>query len=254
MRKSLSRWALAALLAAFFNCCGAAAADKAPLFRGVIVLIGPPGSGKSTQAEFLKKKYKIPAISASELLKREIGKKSPLGKSLKISIESGELVADDVMNSLVRSRVQKKDTLNGFIMDGYPRTAAQARYLDMLVMDRDLPLPIVINLEVPDETVLARMADRGRADDQPEIMKRRLSEYREEIQPILEYWKEGRVFRVDATQTPEAVFSAVDEIVSRASKQAGLLSPVRLPPTCYPAHVEKSSMMARATVIGPGSR
>jgi adenylate kinase len=186
-----------------------------------MILIGPPGSGKTVQAEALRKKYKIPVVSMSQLLHQEIDRKSPVGEALAASLESGELLGDEAANDLVKTRLLQPDAGNGFILDGYPATADQARALDKWLSEHNLPQPTIIVLNVPAEVSRDRLIRRRRAGDQPVNIERRLRDYRE-IGRLVEQWygTEG-VVRVDGTGAPADVTlqiaKGIDGVASRKS-------------------------------------
>jgi adenylate kinase len=182
----------------------------------VFVIIGPPGSGKSTQSHLLGKKYKIPPIDMAELVKTDIGKKSGLSEALKISLASGDLITDDAVDELVKTRVLQPDAARGFILDGYPRTADQAKYLDGILKDNGLPTPKVILLESPDDVVTQRMLKRRRADDKPDIIRLRLAEYREDSKFLSDWYRAENVMRVDATASIQQVAAQIDDLIADA--------------------------------------
>jgi adenylate kinase len=182
--------------------------------KRVILLVGAPGAGKSTQAKKLSKRLDIPAISMSDILRKEGGGKSDLNKRLKAQIASGELVSDEIANALVRKRITQKDAERGFILDGYPRTAAQADYLHATLADLGLPTPIVVSIAVPEQVALERMETRRRADDKPEIMKRRLDEHKQQADFVLERYK-GLVKTVDGSGSPDQVAKQIEQAVDQ---------------------------------------
>ena len=182
----------------------------------VFVIVGPPGSGKTTQAQLLSKKYKIPSISLSELIKAEMGKRGRLADALKVSVASGDLINDDAANDLVRARVLHEDAGRGFILDGYPGTAAQASFLDNFLKQSELPNPKVILLDAPDDVVTKRMMSRHRADDKPGIIEARLKDYRTEADFLSGWYKKENVLRVDATQSIPEVARRIDALIQDA--------------------------------------
>jgi adenylate kinase len=182
--------------------------------RPIVVLLGAPGAGKTTQAQFLKRKYGIPAISMSDLLKHEVGRRSSFGKKLKEALESGTLVNDQMMNDLVLLRLERKDTEAGFVLDGYPMNAAQAQFLDNLAKERGFPAPLIIELRVSDTVATQRLERRGRADDKPRIIEQRISEYHQDIGALLDHWKNQNLHAIDGTQKPDAVSEQIDKLVA----------------------------------------
>jgi adenylate kinase len=170
-----------------------------------IILIGPPGSGKTIQAEYLRKRYKIPAVSMSQLLQQEVHRNSAMGVALAPALSSGELLGDGPANDLMMARLLRPDAGRGFILDGYPATEGQARALDQWLADHNLPKPIIVVLQVPEEVSRNRMIRRRRADDQPDNIERRLRDYREIGRLVEQRYGTGRIVRVDGTGAPPQV-------------------------------------------------
>ena len=197
-----------------------------------IILIGPPGSGKTVQADYLRKRYKIPAISMAQLLEHEVNRRSPLGRSLAGSVASGELLSDDSANEVMHARLLQPDAGRGFILDGYPVSPAQAKALDAWLVENNLPKPAVIILDVPEDVSRQRLLKRHRADDTAANIDRRLGEYKE-VGRVLEGWYGAqRTARVDGTaavpEVAKKVAAAVESIheekhlKSRDSENEGL--------------------------------
>jgi adenylate kinase len=166
----------------------------------IILLVGPPGSGKTTQAGFLAKKYGIPAFSMADLLKKEMssGRKDAISKSLAGAIASGELLPDDAATDLIKLRLFRADLRKGFILDGYPATAGQAKALDRMLQEQDLPKAVVVVLDAPDDVIRKRMIARDRADDKPEIIERRIRAFRDEAALLAGWAGQTHVVRVNA--------------------------------------------------------
>lgn len=188
----------------------------------IVVLIGPPGSGKSVQAKLLSDSYKVPAISMAALLKQELGKRIPLAKALASSLASGELVSDDAANQVIKTRLLRPDAGRGFILDGYPTTDKQAAALDEFLAEQSFPKPIVVILEAPDSVLRQRMTSRRRADDTTENIDRRIREYRN-----LEAFAEKRygsdnTIRVDGTGSVQTVAFAIAQQIENARSKKGL--------------------------------
>lgn len=176
----------------------------------VIILLGPPGSGKSTQAGALKKRLRLTVISVSEMLRKEVGKKTPEGKALKAAIESGELLRADMVNDMMEQRLLQSDVNKGFILDGYPRTEAQAQFLDRVLLARGFAAPKVVVLEISDEEAMKRMSGRGRADDRAGMGAPRLSDYRKEEATIKAHYK-AQLLPVDGSKDAKEVELAVQK-------------------------------------------
>ena len=166
----------------------------------IILLVGPPGSGKTTQAKFLKEKYGIPAFSMADLLKREMSKhkKDAISKSLAATIASGDLLPDKAATDLIRLQLLRTDLSKGFILDGYPATAGQAKSLDQMLQEQSLPKAVVVVLDAPDDVIRKRMTMRGRADDKPEIINRRIQDFRNEAALLSGWAGQTHVVRVNA--------------------------------------------------------
>jgi adenylate kinase len=171
----------------------------------VIILLGPPGGGKTTQAEFLKKHYRIPFFSAAEIVRKSYGKKSKESRRLEPQAASGELLSDQALNELMLQNFKKADFTRGFILDGYPSNRVQAEYFSGALRELRLPEPAVVLLEVPDNVARERMATRGRADDKPATIERRLADYHREIAAVREAYLPARVLRVDGTKAKEEI-------------------------------------------------
>lgn len=170
-----------------------------------IILIGPPGSGKTVQAEALHKAYKIPSVSMTELLRREMNRKSPLGKVLEKSQDADVFLSDEAANDLMKARFLRGDASRGFILDGYPATEGQARAFDQYLSEHNLPKPSVVVLNVPEEVSRERLTRRGRTGDDRSNIERRLANYKDVGLLVERWYGSERVVRVDGTGSPSDV-------------------------------------------------
>ncbi|MFI8719836.1 adenylate kinase [Stenotrophomonas sp. NPDC077464] len=167
-----------------------------------LVLLGPPGSGKGTQATRLKEHLNIAHISTGDLLRAEVAAGTELGKQAKAVMDAGNLVSDDILLGMLESRLGQADVANGFILDGYPRNVAQANALDAVLAKIGQPLDAVVQLDVPSELLVERIAGRaqeqGRADDNPESVRKRLQVYTDQTAPVVDFYAgRGTLARVD---------------------------------------------------------
>lgn len=172
-----------------------------------LVLVGPPGAGKGTQAAALSEKLGIPHISTGELFRRHIADKSELGQEVEHILDSGGLVPDDITNRMLIDRLGQADTAAGFLLDGFPRNIGQAEVLSKELADSDQKLDAVVELQVDEDVVVERLLARGRADDNEDVIRNRQRVYRAETAPLLEYYQ-------DLLVTVDGV-GEVDEITSR---------------------------------------
>jgi adenylate kinase len=179
---------------------------KPPL---ILILLGAPGSGKSTQSEKITAEFGVPGVSTGALLRAEVQAKTPLGQSLEATMKKGGLVSDDVVNELVAARIAKAGTTGGLILDGYPRNVAQAQFLDQLMAKQKLPAPVVLNFAVTAEEVTKRLAGRGRADDQPKAIAERMAVYDRETKPLLDFYSSRGLKTVETSGTPDEVYARV---------------------------------------------
>lgn len=171
-----------------------------------IVLLGPPGAGKGTQAEKLGEKLGVPQISTGELFRRNIGEGTKLGLEAKRYLDAGDLVPSELTNQLVDDRLNDPDVANGFILDGYPRSVEQAQALHEMLGRRGTDIDAVLEFRVSEDELLQRLKGRGRADDTEEVIVNRMKIYREETAPLLEYYS-NELKTVDAIGTMDEVFA-----------------------------------------------
>ena len=179
-----------------------------------LIFLGPPGSGKGTQAQELSKELKIPHISTGEMLREAISSQTPLGKQAQTYVDQGELVPDDLLLGLIEERLKENDAENGWILDGFPRNVPQAEFLDTLLQKLAKFSQQAINLDVPDDVIIKRLLMRGRKDDNEETIRRRLEVYREKTQPVLDYYRQqDRLSSIDGDRQPEAVTQALKAVL-----------------------------------------
>jgi adenylate kinase len=171
-----------------------------------LVLLGPPGAGKGTQAEKLAEKLGIPQISTGELFRRNIENGTKLGLEAKRYLDAGDLVPSDLTNQLVDDRLDEPDAADGFILDGYPRSVEQAKALHEMLERRATDIDAVVEFRVSQEELLQRLKARGRADDTEDVILNRMKVYREETAPLLEYYN-SQLKTVDAVGTMDEVFA-----------------------------------------------
>lgn len=169
-----------------------------------LVLVGPPGAGKGTQAAKLAEQLGIPHISTGELFRTNLGQETPLGIEAKQYMDAGDLVPDAVTVGMVRARLDEEDAAKGFILDGFPRNVAQAEALAGILAERGVDLDAVVEFAIPDEVVVQRLLSRGRADDTEDIVRRRQQVYRDETAPLLDHFHRQLV-SVDATGSVEEI-------------------------------------------------
>ncbi|MGH7667492.1 MAG: adenylate kinase [Candidatus Dormibacteria bacterium] len=175
-----------------------------------LALFGPAGSGKGTQAEFLKRELGVEHIATGEMLRQEQGRGSELGQTLAAYLDAGRLVPDEVIVAMIRHRLAEPQADAGFVLDGFPRTVAQARALQEMLAGLDRPLDAAVVLEVPNEQLVERLARRSsaelRTDDTPAVIAERLRIYHEETEPVLEFLAQSvRVLRLNGARPMQVV-------------------------------------------------
>lgn len=175
-----------------------------------LVLVGPPGAGKGTQALVLSERLAMPHISTGELFRAHAERATDLGLAAKTYMDRGDLVPDEVTNEMVHRRLEELDARAGFVLDGFPRTVAQADVLKSYLAEQNAELDAVLEFQVPEEVVMERLLARGRNDDSADVIHNRFEVYRSETAPLLEYYGD-RLLQVDAVGT-------VDEVTARAIK------------------------------------
>jgi adenylate kinase len=190
-----------------------------------VLLLGPQGSGKGTQAKRIEAEYGIPHIATGDMLRAAIEEETELGRRVKPILENGHLVPDDLMIDLIRERLSEPDTEAGFILDGFPRTAPQADALDEMLEEIGRPLTIVFEFQLPDEIARERLLKRaeleGRADDTPEVIGRRLALYHELTEPLVEHYRlQGNLVGIHGDRSVNEVFAEIQQALEQAAARS----------------------------------
>ncbi|MCP9291229.1 MULTISPECIES: adenylate kinase [Gracilimonas] len=182
-----------------------------------IILFGPPGAGKGTQAKLLQDEFNIPHLSTGDIFRAAIKNKTPLGVKVKSILDSGELVPDQTVVDLVADELSKDKYQEGYILDGFPRTVVQAEAFDAFLENNNDELDAFILLSVPEEELIKRILSRGegRSDDTEEKVKTRLQVYREETRPVMKHYKkQGKVQEIDGIGTIDEIFGRIKNALS----------------------------------------
>ncbi|WP_091109689.1 adenylate kinase [Nocardioides psychrotolerans] len=186
-----------------------------------LIMMGPPGAGKGTQAKFIAGHFKIPAISTGDIFRANVSRGSELGVEAKRFMDAGDYVPDEVTNAMVRNRIDESDAVSGFLLDGYPRTVAQVEELDGMITFTGHKLDAVVVLTVDEEEIVQRLLQRaqteGRADDTEDVIRRRQEVYAEQTEPLIEvYRNRGLLVEVDGmgevADVTMRIFEALDEV------------------------------------------
>ncbi len=180
-----------------------------------LIFLGPPGAGKGTQAKAIAEHWQIPHISTGDILRQALQNKTQLGIKAQAYMNKGELVPDILVQEMVQERLNQGDTKSGWILDGFPRTVKQANFLEQLLDQLKQSGEKVVNLEVPDEVVVARLLGRGRKDDSEEVIRRRLEVYRAETAPLIDYYGDRqKLLQVNGNQSQEQVTTALKQVIA----------------------------------------
>ena len=192
-----------------------------------VLLLGPQGSGKGTQAKKLASTYGIAHIATGDMIREMKDLDTPAGREVKQVYDRGDLVSDDLMIRLIRERLDRGDTLPGVVLDGFPRTMAQAEALDELLGDLGRSIDVVFELQVPDrqqllDRLLGRAAEENRTDDTPDAIRRRLENYDRETSPLVEYYRttRGNVVGIHADRSIDQVFNEIEQALSAVEARA----------------------------------
>jgi len=183
-----------------------------------LILLGPPGAGKGTQAKTLVEEFGIPQLSTGDILRSAIKAGTPLGLQAKAVIDRGDLVSDEIVNGIVADRLDEEDARKGFILDGFPRTIPQAEALEQMLADRGVKLNAVVEITADSETLTKRIINRslesGRTDDNADVVRNRLAVYREQTAPLVEYYRHKGVLKsVDGMAPIDEVTAAIRKAV-----------------------------------------
>ncbi|PPS45220.1 adenylate kinase [Chroococcidiopsis sp. TS-821] len=180
-----------------------------------LIFLGAPGAGKGTQAQTLAHHRNIPHVSTGDILRQAMQKQTPLGVRAQDYVSRGELVPDQLVNDLVEERLDEPDAQDGWILDGFPRKVSQAFFLDELLQQKQIHQDVrVINLEVPDDVLIARLLGRGRADDNEEVIRRRLEVYREQTAPLIDFYRDRQqLVSVNGNQSLEEVTAELLNVI-----------------------------------------
>lgn len=216
----------------------------------IIILFGPPGAGKGTQAAKISNKYGIPHIATGDIFREAISRGSEIGKKAEECLKRGDLVPDEIVNSIVRERISMEDCEEGFILDGYPRTIGQAQALDEMLSEMNKKVDVVINIEVSDDNIIRRLSYRRickicgavyhlitnpprmdeicdkcggplyqREDDREDVIRNRLKVYRERTKPLISYYEsKGILYNVNGNLSIEEVWRQIEEAITKVIK------------------------------------
>jgi adenylate kinase len=180
-----------------------------------LIFLGPPGAGKGTQAQNLAYDCNIPHISTGDILRQAMKEQTLLGIKAQNYVDSGELVPDQLVQELVQERLSQPDIKSGWILDGFPRKVTQAVFLQELLQKMHQSGEKVVNLDVPDDVVVARLLERGRKDDTEEIIRRRLEVYRSETAPLIDYYgAKQQLLTVNGNQSQEEVTNELKKVIA----------------------------------------
>jgi adenylate kinase len=188
-------------------------------------MLGPQGSGKGTQAKKISEAYEVPHIATGDMFRAAIAAGTELGRRVEPLLEAGEMVPDDITIALIRERLGEEDAQRGFVLDGFPRNIAQAEALDAMLEEIDRPLSAVLLLELSDDTARERLGRRavleGRADDQPDAIERRLRDYHEKTEQVVDhYLATGKLVKMHAERPIDEVWAEIEDTLEQVQARA----------------------------------
>ena len=191
-----------------------------------IVFIGPPGAGKGTQAKHIVKKYKPAHLSTGDMLRAARDAKTDIGLAAEKYMTSGQLVPDEVVVGVIAERLKQDDCKGGYLLDGFPRTIAQAEALDKMLAEAGTPLDVVLELKVPDNELFTRLVERGRiegrSDDTPETIKARIAVYNDQTSPLLNYYgKKGLLKTIEGLGSIDEIFARIEKVLDAPKSSCG---------------------------------
>jgi adenylate kinase len=187
-----------------------------------VLLLGPQGAGKGTQGKLVAQEHGIPHVATGDMLRAAIADGSELGRRVKPIYDAGRLVPDDLMIELIRDRLSREDTAEGFVLDGFPRTPPQAAALDELLDEIGRPLTVVLEFQLPEEVAIERLRrradDEGRADDTPDAIRTRLQLYHQETEPLIEHYRtRGSLVGIRGDRPVAEVFAEIQSALEQAA-------------------------------------
>ena len=178
----------------------------------ILILFGPPGAGKGTQADYLKEKFNLLHLSTGDILREEVSNNTELGVQAKKFMDSGELVTDELIIGMIKNKIESTVNVEGFLFDGFPRTISQAEALDQMLDSSNKSIDKVISLEVDDKILIERLLARGRSDDNEETIKNRLEVYKNQTLPIKDYYhSKNQLVEIKGDSSIEEVSSEIEK-------------------------------------------
>lgn len=180
-----------------------------------LIFLGPPGAGKGTQAQIIAQDRQIPHISTGDILRAAVARQTSLGKQAKGYMDRGELVPDTLILELIQDRLSNDDTVNGWILDGFPRNVNQAAFLEELLSKLNQNADCVLNLEVPDEVLVSRLLERKRRDDNESTIRRRLEVYHRDTVPVVDFYRQKETLKIiNGDRTMKEVTQQLNEAIA----------------------------------------